>query len=206
MSEVLEQMFSTALDAMHGNSTEKLKELRLQDLRLNKYHDDILSYLAELVDRTTEVEDGRRALEIVLYVSNLEHAGDIVQLNLGDRIKAKVRENHEFSPTEQQALQELCAMIRDNIRHATAVLSSRDVSAAQALIAQKDAFRALENRVIRAHFSKKAADKGKALRRSALFVDLIRDLHRLNSHVVAAGYPIVDAAGLLRSSRLRKKA
>ncbi|NMD08147.1 MAG: Na/Pi cotransporter family protein [Phyllobacteriaceae bacterium] len=206
MSEVLEHMFSTALEAMQGNSLEKLKELRLLDQRLNRYHTDIQTFLAGLAERTVEPEDGRRALEIVLYVSNLEHAGDIVQLNLGDRIKAKVREGHDFNAAEAVALSSLCDMIRDNIRHATAVLSSRDVAAAQALIAQKDAFRALENKVIREHFSRKSGDRGKALRRSALFVDLIRDLHRLNSHVVAAGYPIVDAAGLLRSSRLRAKA
>jgi phosphate:Na+ symporter len=41
------------------------------------------------------------------------------------------------------------------------------------------------------------------LRRGELFVDMIRDLHRINSHVVAVGYPIADAAGLLRGSRLR---
>ncbi len=206
MSEVLEHMFSTALEAMRGNSLEKLKELRMLDERLNRYHTDIQTFLADIAERTVEPEDGRRALEIVLYVSNLEHAGDIVQLNIGDRIKAKVRENHDFSAAETQALESLCEMIRNNIRNATAVLSSRDVTAAQALIAQKDAFRTLENRVIREHFSRKNGDRGKALRRSALFVDLIRDLHRLNSHVVAAGYPIVDAAGLLRSSRLRAKA
>jgi phosphate:Na+ symporter len=34
---------------------------------------------------------------------------------------------------------------------------------------------------------------------------MIRDLHRVNSHIVAAGYPIVEAAGLLRQSRLRAK-
>jgi elongation factor G len=32
----------------------------------------------------------------------------------------------------------------------------------------------------------------RALRRSALYVDMIRDLHRINSHIVSAGYPIVD--------------
>ena len=34
----------------------------------------------------------------------------------------------------------------------------------------------------------------------------IRDLHRINSHIVSAGYPIVEAAGLLRGSRLRNEA
>ena len=33
---------------------------------------------------------------------------------------------------------------------------------------------------------------------------MIRDLNRLNSLVVSAGYPIADAAGLLRGSRLRQ--
>ena len=37
----------------------------------------------------------------------------------------------------------------------------------------------------------------------ALFVDIIRDLHRINSHVVAAAYPVVEQAGLLRENRLR---
>ena len=49
-----------------------------------------------------------------------------------------------------------------------------------------------------------ARGKGEALRRSALYVDMIRDLNRINALVVSAGYPIVDAAGLLRGSRLRQ--
>jgi phosphate:Na+ symporter len=206
MSEVLDHMFAVALEAMHNGSTEKLKELRSLDERMNLYHTDIRSYLADLATRTITDEDERRALEVVLYVSNLEHAGDIIQLNIGDRIKAKLREGHAFDSGETAALAALCEMIANNIKLATAVLSSRDVAAAQNLIAQKDAFRTLENKVIRDHFRRKTPDKGKALRRSALFVDLIRDLNRLNSHVVSAGYPVVDDAGLLRPSRLRKPA
>ena len=33
---------------------------------------------------------------------------------------------------------------------------------------------------------------------------MIRDLNRINALVVSAGYPIADAAGLLRGSRLRQ--
>jgi hypothetical protein len=41
------------------------------------------------------------------------------------------------------------------------------------------------------------------LRRRALFIDMVRDLHTIHSHVTSAAYPIVDAAGLLRESRLK---
>jgi phosphate:Na+ symporter len=76
------------------------------------------------------------------------------------------------------------------------------VAGARRLIEHKGLFRTIENRIIREQF-RAGGSKGRSLRRGALFVDLIRDLHTINSHVVSAGYPIVDAAGLLRESRLK---
>ena len=82
-------------------------------------------------------------------------------------------------------------------------LVSGDVEGARRLIGQKDTFRMLENKVIDEHFRESGKVKGTSLRKSALYVDMIRDLHRINSHIVSAGYPIVEAAGLLRETRLR---
>lgn len=206
MSEVLNRMFDTALSALHNKSTETLKLLKALDERLNTFQTAIQSYLVELTQTQLSSTEARRALEITLYVSNLEHAGDIIHLNLSDRIKARAKESIEFNVEEQAALDNLCLIIHDNIRLATGVLSSGDVEGAKRLIAQKDAFRKLENAVLDEHFrSDKQAKRG-ALRRSALYVDMIRDLHRINSHIVSAGYPIVEAAGLLRGSRLRNEA
>jgi phosphate:Na+ symporter len=206
MSEVLDRMFDTALQALHTGSLETLKQLKGHDDRLNAFQTALQTYLADLSQQDLSADESARTLEITLYISNLEHAGDVIHLNLSDRITTKTKESIVFSPEEQASLDDLCLIIHDNIRLATGVLSSRDVEGAKRLIAQKDAFRALENTVLDAHFRGGARGKGAALKRSALYVDMIRDLHRINSHVVAAGYPIVDAAGLLRGSRLRKEA
>ena len=206
MSEVLNRMFDTALSALRSKSTETLKQLKALDERLNAFQTAIQSYLVELTQTQLTSVEARRALEVTLYVSNLEHAGDIIHLNLSDRIKAKAKEGIEFSIEEQAAFDNLCLIIHDNIRLATGVLSSGDVEGAKRLIAQKDAFRKLENEVLDQHFRSDNQAKRGALRRSALYVDMIRDLHRINSHIVSAGYPIVEAAGLLRGSRLRNEA
>jgi phosphate:Na+ symporter len=203
MSEVLNRMFDTALSALRLKSTETLKLLRPLDVRLNTFQNAIQSYLVDLTQTQLTAMEARRALEVTLYVSNLEHAGDIIHLNLADRIKAKAKENIDFSMEEQAAFDDLCLIVHDNIRLATGVLSSGDIEGAKRLIAQKDAFRKLENGVLDQHFKSDKQAKRGALRRSALYVDIIRDLHRINSHIVSAGYPIVDAAGLLRGSRLR---
>jgi phosphate:Na+ symporter len=203
MSEVLDRMFDTALAALRTGSLETLKPLKDLDERLNAYQTALRAYLGDLAQRDLSSADGRRALELTLYISNLEHAGDIIHLNLSDRITAKVKESIAFTVEEQAALDNLCLIIHDNLRLATGVLSSGDIEGARRLIAQKDAFRSLQQQVLDEHFRPRADVKRGTLRRSALYVDLIRDLNRVNAHIVSAGYPIVDAAGLLRGSRLR---
>ncbi len=205
MSEVLDRMFDTALTALRSGSLETLKLLRGLDERLNSYQTALQSYLGDLAQNELSPQESRRALEITLYTSNLEHAGDVIHLNLADRIRAKAKESITFTVEEQASFDDLCLIIHDNLRMATGVLSSGDIQGAKRLIAQKDAFRTLENKVLDEHFRIGRRGKGGALRRSALYVDMIRDLHRINSHIVSVGYPIVDAAGLLRGSRLRKE-
>jgi phosphate:Na+ symporter len=205
MTEILERMFATALDAIAANSKTTLKTIDELDERLNLFQSAVQTYLADLSQMTPLTKDeSRRALETTLYVSNLEHAGDVIQLNLVNRITVKIQEGLTFSATEQKSLDSLSSLISANIKRAAAVLTARDVEGAKALIEQKDHFRALEQNVIDEHFRKGTGNKKEALRRSALFVDMIRDLHRINSHIVSAGYPIVDEAGLLRETRLRK--
>ena len=205
MSEVLDHMLTTAMEALRDNSVETLKELRTQDERMNAYQSAIQSYLYDLTEKNISTEQMRHATEMVLYVSNLEHAGDVIQLSLADRIKAKIREDHDFTLDEKSSIEALCSILHENIRMATSVLSTRDVDGAQQLIAQKDTFRSLENTIIRQQVNRRGVGRGKPLRHSALFIDLIRDLHNINSYIVSVGYPIVDGAGLLRESRLRKK-
>ena len=206
MGQILENMFDNALKAMTDSSLEKLKLLDEQDQQINAYLLAIRSYVNDVSQGKLSAEEARRALEVTLYASNLEHAGDIIQLNLQDRIRAKIQESLSFTAVQESALAELSANVRNNIRLAASVTLSRDIEAARNLIGQKDEFRQLENKVMAEHFKASLDNKSTALRQSALFIDVIRDMHRINSHIVAAGYPIVDDAGLLRGSRLKKKA
>jgi phosphate:Na+ symporter len=201
MAELLERMFRATVEALKSNKAEGLKAIRALDERLNGYQHDIQIYVAELTQNELSVSESRRSLEILLYVSNLEHAGDIIHLSLADRVKSKIKESINFSPAETAALDELTGIVLDSLRLASGVLGSGDIAGARRLIDQKACFRAIENRIINEQF--RGGAQGRSLRRGALFVDLIRDLHTINSHVVSAGYPIVDAAGLLRETRLR---
>jgi len=203
MSELLDRMFDTAMVALRSDRLEKLKELKNPDERINRYQTSVHGYLSDLTQSELEKSDTKRALEIMLYASNLEHAGDVIHLNLADRIKAKAKQSIGFSVEQHASLDDLCLIISHSLRLATGVLTSNDVEGARRLIEQKNAFRSLENKIIDEHFRDSGKARGASLRKSALYVDMIRDLHRINSHIVSAGYPIIEAAGLLRDSRIR---
>ncbi len=127
----------------------------------------------------------------------------MIKLNLADRIRSKVKQNVEFSDAQNAALASLCDLVSGSLRLVPGAVTSRDVSAAARLAAQKDGFRRLEDRIIDDHLNGEGSGPRVSLRSSALFIDMARDLHRINSHVAAAGYPLIDAAGMLHQTRLR---
>jgi phosphate:Na+ symporter len=65
-------------------------------------------------------------------------------------------------------------------------------------------FRDLEVRATEAHFARIRAGRVESVETSALHLDLLRDLKRINSHIAAASYPVLEKRGELLSSRLRQ--
>lgn len=203
MAELLERMLKHAMSAFKASSLEMLKQVRVTDAQLNRYHREIHDYLDGISQLDMDSVEGRKALEVMLYVSNLEHAGDLIELSLSDRIRAKVKENVEFTHQERNCIHALVAIVKASLKLASGIISSGDVEGARQLILQKNKFRIIENKIIDGHFRESGERGPKVLRRRALFIDMVRDLHTIHSHVTSAAYPIVDAAGLLRESRLK---
>ena len=69
---------------------------------------------------------------------------------------------------------------------------------------EKETFRALETEATAAHFERLREGKVGIVETSALHLDALRDLKRVNAHLVAAAaYPVLEGKGDLLPSRLR---
>ena len=77
-----------------------------------------------------------------------------------------------------------------------------DLKSAQRLLAEKDAFRDLERQYARTHLTRLAGETPQSIETSSLHLDLISDMKRLHSLFCATAYPVLDAAGMLRASRI----
>ena len=92
--------------------------------------------------------------------------------------------------------------VMDDLRLALNVFATRDVALARKLIAEK-ARCARPSARPRICIMRGCATGGPELiASSAIHLDIIRDLKRINSHLTSVGYPILEEAGELAESRL----
>ena len=80
------------------------------------------------------------------------------------------------------------------VRAAAAVFMTEDARAARLLVAEKEAFREMEAAATAAHFARLRGTAG-AEQASALNLDLLRELKRVNSHLVRGGLPGAGGPG-----------
>ena len=115
-----------------------------------------------------------------------------------------VKQGLPVPPGDRAALSPVFDRLRANLRTAAAVFMTGDVGAARALTGKKAAFRDLEAQAAAQHLA--GLRQGRPDVEGTLHLDVLRDLKRINTHLVAAAaYPVLAADGALLPSRLREE-
>ena len=205
MGDILEGMFRDCFEAMRTGDKALIKRVEHTDDVVDDFHESIMHYLTELSREPLGDDDSRRCTDTMTFSTNLEHVGDIVVLNLVELVRSKIKKRVNFAEEDLADLDRLSDHIRENMRLSFGVFISGDVEAARRLLAQKTVYRDLESAAVEAHMARIRDGRSQLGEASSIYLDLLRDLRRINSHLTSAAYPILDSAGQLRSSRLKKK-
>ncbi len=204
MADVLETMLRGTLDALASGDRKRIAETKRLDDVLDRLNSALKAYLTSLDHETLDADDDRRLSEILAFITNLEHAGDIVERGVAANLAKQVKRNLAFSPQGSGEIREMLQRLVKNVRTGAAVFMTDDVRAARELLGEKEVFRDLETRATEAHFARIRAGRVESVETSAQHLDMLRDLKRINAHVAAAAYPVLEKRGELLSSRLRQ--
>jgi phosphate:Na+ symporter len=82
------------------------------------------------------------------------------------------------------------------------VFVDRDPATARYIVAQKDWLRDEVLKATERHFCRLRDGVPETIGTSALHLDVLRDLKRINAHLTTVAYPILEQTGELRGSRL----
>ncbi len=203
LADVLEAMLTGLRDTLlHGERRRLAETRRLTDV-LETLNAAIRAYLDVLDPAAMTDADHRRAAQILAFATNLEHAGDVVDRNLLGLASKGLKRGVPLSDGERSTLLAALDRLLANLRAAASLFVTCDVRAARLLAAEKEVFRTFEADASAAHYARLRGVPG-APASSSLHLDALRDIKRVNAHVVAAAaYPLLEHLGELLPSRLR---
>jgi len=204
MGEVVERMFRNSFVALKKNDHQLAKRSRKMDQSVNQYYDNVKRYLTALARETLGEKESRRCNEILSFATNLEHIGDIISGDLIRNIlRKKLVPGNKMSPQDRKDINNLYQPVLSTFQLSLSVFTSSDIAMARQLLARKYKFIKREKKAVMNHLQKIRDDSHYDSQLSAMQLDVLRDLRRINSYQAAVAYPILEEAGQLRSSRLR---
>ncbi len=203
VGDLIERMLILASDSFRTNDMAPLRQIPALEHSVDSLQQEVKIYLSKLGRKGLDDENGRRSIVIVDYAINLEHVGDIIEKGLLDQVTKKITLGLKFSDAGFQELQTLFDMTIDNLRIAQTIFVTRDMDLARKLMEVKVEVRNLEKQSAERHFQRLRDGHADSLQTSSLHLDMLRDLKRINAHIVSVAHPIMDASGLLRESRLK---
>jgi phosphate:Na+ symporter len=203
LADMVEIMLRETILAFGENGEKRRQAVKGLDDPVDRLQEEIKLYLTRLTRNPLPEEDARRAFDLILFTTNLEHIGDIIDKSLLELAAKKQRLHLAFSPEGWAEIRALHARVVDQMRLAVTVFVTRDLKMARDLVLEKDNIRLAERDATESHLRRLREGTVASIETSALHLDILRDLKRINAHITSVAYPILEASGELRESRLR---
>lgn len=204
LADALEAMLRGLRDGLAKGDRRQLVEARQSGDALDRLDGAIKAYLTGLDPEAMDAQDHRRLAAILAFATDLRHAGDVVERGLLGHAAKALKRGLSLPRETEAAFVAITGRLVGNLRTAASLLVTEDVRAARLLAGEKEAFRTIEAAETAAHFERLRAGRGEA-EAGALWLDILRDLKRVNAHLVAAAaYPVLENQGELLPTRLRQ--
>jgi phosphate:Na+ symporter len=202
MADVVEKMLAGTQATFHGDHRHLVAETSRLDDIVDRQHQAIQTYIAAIAREPLSEQDARRLAEIQSFAINLEHIGDIIDRNITELSAKRLRLKLSLSPEGLSEIDAMYAQLLDHLRLAIAVFMSSDADAARRLVAEKEQFREMERTSTERHFARVREGRQASIETSGLHLDVVRDLKRIDAHLAATAYPLLERTGALKPTRL----
>ncbi len=202
MADIAEKMLASTQTTFHGDDRHLIAETSRMDDVVDRLHQAIQGYIAQIAQQGLSEAEALRLAEVQSFAINLEHIGDIIDRNITELSAKRLKLKLSLSPEGLAEIDAMYARLLDHLRLAVAVFMSNDLDAARRLVAEKEEFRQLERDSTERHFARVREGQKASIETSGLHLDVVRDLKRVDAHLAATAYPLLEREGVLKPTRL----
>lgn len=203
IADMIETMLRDTVSVYENFDRGRIKIIQEMDNNVDRLHRALKLYLARLGQQPLTEAEQERHFQILTFSTNLEHAGDIIDLNLSTVPQRMTDQNVGFSAEGFAEIRDMFQRVIDSVRLAQTVFLSADPALARQLLQDKNVVKKAELQTSKNHMARLQRNVPESMATSGYHMDIIRDLRRINSMVTSVAYPILEKDGQLYQSLLK---
>lgn len=195
MAEHVRGMLRDAHRAFLSGDEKLCEQVQQHDDMVDNLNNEIKGYITRMSEKALRPEESRREVALLAFANELESAGDIIDKNLIELAKKKISLHVDFSKEGLQELEGYFQKVLENFEIAVAAFASQDKELAEQLLRHKHHLNETERELRNRHFHRLHAGLIESIETSAIHLDVLTNLKRINSHLTAVAYPILENHG-----------
>ncbi|HXC61289.1 MAG TPA: Na/Pi cotransporter family protein [Nitrospiria bacterium] len=193
MSDIVQEMLIETIRVFKENNQSLLEGIEKSENWVDQLNRQIKLYLTKLSEHVLTAEQSQREFALLTMINDLENIGDIIDKNLLDLARKKIYKGLRFSDKGLEEIVELHQLVLKNFQLVISAFTAQDVTLAQQVIKEKIAIHQKEREFKQAHIHRLHQGLPETIETSAIHLDVLTSLKRINSHVTGMAYPIVEA-------------
>ncbi len=195
MSDIVQWMLKESILVFRTNDRDLLYRIEQRDDEVDLLDREIKLYLTKIAQSTLTPSESKKEFELIAFTGNMENIGDIIDKNLMELAKKKITTGVSFSEEGLKEIIEFHQKVLENFDIAVSAFASRNKDLAQKMLRHKARLGELEKELRQAHINRLHLGLQEAIDTSAIHLDVLSNLKRINSHIVNISYPILEENG-----------
>jgi phosphate:Na+ symporter len=191
VAEIVRSMCDDVWRALRNGDEELVRQVSDRDNHVDKLEADIKRFLANLDTHSLDPDQATERLRQLRYLSEMETIGDLVDKNLCELALKKIRRRVAFTPEAWADLEAVDRWVVENMLLADAAFHTRDLKLAAKLLRHKDHVDRQVRRLRDAHLAGLDRFVSQSPDSSAVHLDLLTNLRRINSHVCHIAFALL---------------
>lgn len=190
VAEIVQDMLKKSLKAFSVTTVKPIIDIEEKDDDVDLLDREIKFYLTRLSSEGLSPDEARREIEIISFTNNMENIGDVIDKNLMDMARKKLKNGYEFSSEGIEEIKHLHSEVMENFVMSVTAFNTRDKDIAQKLLNRKPKIAEYVNDLKNAHLDRLRKGLKESLDTSSIHLDILSNLKRINSYTTNIAYDI----------------
>lgn len=192
MSDIVQWMLKESINVFRTDSRDLLWKIEQRDDEVDLLDREIKLYLTKISQSTLTPAESKKEFELIAFTSNMENIGDIIDKNLMELAKKKITSGVFFSEEGMKEILDFHQKVLENFDISVSAFASRSKDLANKILRHKARLGELERDLRQAHINRLHRGLRESIDTSAIHLDILSNLKRINSHITNISYPILE--------------